>query len=266
MPFTPDSWERLRAYTNARIALGRAGGSLPTAACLDFRLAHARARDAVWKLLDVEALAEALAPLPTAVIASRAWDHQTFLRRPDLGRGLAVGEADKLAALRAESGLSSGVVPADLAIVISGGLSAAAVEEQVPALLKELLPRLDAQGLAVAPLILVRLGRVALADEIGAALGARAALILLGERPGLATPASLGAYLTFGPRPGRSDADRNCVSNIHAAGLLPAHAAHKLAWLVAAALRLSLTGVGLKDESADPAGITPPQDTPKITT
>ncbi len=244
MAFTPDPWSALKAFTGARIALGRAGGSLPTAEWLAFRFAHARARDAVWRDLDLVALGKDVEKLGLASLEARsaAPDHQTFLRRPDLGRTLAAGEGARLRA--AGSG-----APPDVAVICSGGLSAAAVEAQLAPLLAALLPRLRDKALTVSPLILVRLGRVALSDEIGAALGARAVLLLIGERPGLATPASLGAYLTFGPRPGRSDADRNCVSNIHAQGLSPALAAHRLAWLVAESLRLGLSGVTLKDES-----------------
>lgn len=242
---SPDPWERLRELTHARIALGRAGGSLPTRAWLDFKLAHAKARDAVAADLDVERLELALGRLGMACVRTRsaASSLAEFLRRPDLGRALPPREAD---ALRAHA------LGADLALVASGGLSAKAVERQLVPLLAELLPELEQRGLTTSLVVLVPWGRVALGDPIGAALGARAVLVLLGERPGLATPASLGAYLTFDPRPGRSDAERNCVSNIHEGGLSHRVAARKIAWLVGEALRRGLTGVELKDEEGAP--------------
>jgi ethanolamine ammonia-lyase small subunit len=172
-------------------------------------------------------------------LASAASDREVFLRRPDLGRALRGGEAEKLRGSR-------GV---DLALVVSGGLSSAAVEAEAPALLAELVPHLRGFGLSLSPLVLVELGRVGLSDAIGAALSARSVLRLIGERPGLGTPASMGAYLTYAPRPGRTDADRNCVSNIHARGLSAGRAAHKLLWLVQESLRQGLSGVTLKDES-----------------
>ncbi len=242
---TRDAWEKLRELTAARIALGRAGGSLPTAAWLDFKLAHARARDAVWRVLEVDVLAAKIAGLGLAAVEARsaAETHELFLRRPDLGRVLAAGEAESL---RAAAGRGS--APYDLALLASGGLSATAVHEQLVPLLEALLRELAARGLSASPVVLARYGRVALGDPVGAALGARAILVLVGERPGLATPASLGAYLTFAPREGRSDAERNCVSNIHAGGLSHAAAARKIAWLTGEALRRGLSGVALKDE------------------
>lgn len=245
---TRDAWESLRALTAARIALGRAGASLPTAAWLDFKLAHARARDAVWRELEVERLAAEIVGLGHGLgsveVRSAAETHEVFLRRPDLGRVLAAGEAARLSAAQ----LPAGHGPWDLALLASGGLSATAVHEQLIPLLAALMPELSARALSVSPVVLARFGRVALGDPVGAALGARAILVLVGERPGLATPSSLGAYLTFAPREGRSDAERNCVSNIHAGGLSHAAAARKIAWLTGEALRRGLSGVALKDE------------------
>ncbi|MBP5998685.1 MAG: ethanolamine ammonia-lyase subunit EutC [Azonexus sp.] len=240
----PDPWQPLGAWTAARIALGRAGAALPTRAVLDFDIAHALARDAVHQPLDVSSLMagcrEQLAR-DVVVVHSRAGDRTTYLQRPYLGRRL---DAAGVAALGERPG------PCELAIVIADGLSATAVQAHVIPLLQALLPLLD--GLRMAPLVIAEQGRVALGDEIGALMGARLVLILLGERPGLSAPDSLGAYLTFAPQVGRLDAERNCVSNIRDGGLPPEAAARKLAWLVRAALACRLTGVSLKDDSEAP--------------
>jgi len=237
-----DSWAALTGLTAARIALGRAGASQPTEAVLRFDVAHALARDAVHTPLNLAALAErwqAMQGETAVIVHSRAGDRHSYLQRPDLGRRLDEGSATRLAALAA-----GGI---DLAIVVADGLSATGVAAHALDLLGELLPRL--RGLSRAPLVLAGQGRVALGDEIGALLKARLVLVLLGERPGLSSPDSLGAYLTFAPRPGRLDAERNCVSNIRPAGLPLPLAAARLAWLIDAALNRRLTGVRLKDES-----------------
>ena len=238
-----DPWSDLRAHTPARIALGRAGGSLPTAALLGFQAATAAARDAVWRELDLDRLEADLAVLgrPVLRLASRATDRATFLRRPDLGRQLDAASAATLTG-------SAPVEGCDVAIIIGDGLSATAAQDHAPAVALALGGLLQARGLRFGPLALVRQARVAVEDPIGAALGARAAIILLGERPGLGSPDSLGAYLVFGPRPGRTDAERNCVSNIRPEGLPPVAAAELLGWLIGEALRRGLTGVDLKDE------------------
>ncbi|HEY3567822.1 MAG TPA: ethanolamine ammonia-lyase subunit EutC [Thermoanaerobaculia bacterium] len=235
-----DPWEHLAALTPARVALGRAGSGLPTRELLRFELAHAQARDAVGEALDATSLrAELLVTgLPVLHVTSRAADRRTYLQRPDLGRRLDEASARELAAAGGTS---------DLAVVIADGLSALAVLRYAAPTVAALLPLLD--GLRIAPLVLATQGRVALADEVGALLGARLALILLGERPGLSSPDSLGAYLTFAPRVGCLDSQRNCVSNIRSEGLPPDRAARKLAWLIREALRRELTGVGLTDES-----------------
>jgi len=240
---TPDPWAALRAVTGARIALGRAGGSLPTAEVLAFAMAHAAARDAVWSALDLARLSADLAPLglPALRLASAASDRATYLRRPDLGRRL--GEASRATLLAAAP--PGGC---DVALVVADGLSAGAAQHHAPPLLMALVPRLRAAGLSLGPLSVVTQGRVAAEDEVGAALGARAALILLGERPGLSSPDSLGGYLVHGPRAGRTDAERNCVSNVRPEGLPIAGAADLLAWLVVESLRRGLSGVALKDE------------------
>lgn len=240
---TPDPWEHLRALTRARIALGRAGGSLPTAEVLAFSAAHAAARDGVWAALDVEALERALAPagLPVVRVRSQAPDRATYLQRPDLGRRLAPADAERLARARPEGGC-------DLAVVVADGLAARAAQRHGPALLLALLPRLRARALRLGPVVLATGARVALEDHVGAALDARAALVLLGERPGLGAADSLGAYLVFAPRPGRTDAERNCVSSIRPDGLTIPAAAELLEWLVAEALRRAISGVELKVE------------------
>jgi len=238
----PDPWHKFAALTPARIALGRSGASLPTREVLKFELAHALARDAVHQQLPLAELAarwHEAAGSQLIQVHSQASDRLTYLQRPDLGRRL---DEESAASLSAHAGAY------DLAIVLADGLSAPAIQQHAIPLLQALLPRID--HLAVAPLVLAVQGRVALGDEIGALLGARLMLILLGERPGLSAPDSLGAYLTYAPQVGRMDSARNCVSNIRNEGLPPAAAAGKLAWLIGEALARQLTGVKLKDDSA----------------
>ena len=232
----------LRQWTAARVSLGRAGGSLPHHGLLDFRLSHARARDAVHQAFDPALLAVELESLghPILLAQSSVHDRETYLQRPDLGRELAVESREQLAALRTAEGF-------DLAIILADGLSATAAHVQGPPLLRALLPLL--QSWSLAPLVIAPFARVALQDGIGHALGARAALILLGERPGLGSPDSLGAYLVHSPQPGNSDAQRNCVSNIRPAGLPLAAAAERISWLLHESLRLGFSGVDLKDQS-----------------
>ncbi len=241
-PAATDSWTALRQHTPARIALGRAGASMPTAEVLRFAAAHAQARDAVHIPLDCLALAAALRDdgWDSVAVHSRAADRDAYLRRPDCGRRL---DDDSAARLRAMD-----CPPPELVIVIGDGLSAVAVQRHVQPLLAAL--RALAGSLRIAPLVIARQARVALADEVGELLQAQAALILLGERPGLSSPDSVGAYLTFAPRVGRSDAERNCVSNIRPDGLAPGLAAQRIAWLLREALRRRLSGVALKDDSA----------------
>jgi ethanolamine ammonia-lyase small subunit len=237
----------LRSFTPARVALGRSGASLPTKPLLDFTLAHARARDAVHAAFDAPGLVAGISALGLAVseVRSRAADRGDYLRRPDLGRQLDAGSASALA--------HGATKPRQLAIVIGDGLSAAAVHVHAVALVKSLLPLLAADhGVAIDHVVVASGARVALGDEIGAILGARMVVMLIGERPGLSAPDSLGAYLTFAPKPGLTDAERNCVSNIHQAGLSYDEAAFKIAWLVREGLAREVTGVALKDESGDP--------------
>lgn len=252
-PVPGDPWDALRRTTRARIGLGRAGDSVPTTAEFRFRAAHAAARDAVHDELDVGSLAARLKSLwlgDPVVIESRAADRGEYLRRPDRGREPA--STDGLAAHGD-----------DLAIVLADGLSAGAVDRHGVPLVETLLGLLGESGTSVAPPVIAVRARVALGDHVGAALGVRAVLVLIGERPGLSATDSLGAYLTYAPRPGRHDAERNCVSNIRPPdGLGYARAAQVIARLLYAALRAGATGVALKDRSGVP--LSPDMDPPRI--
>ncbi|MDR5838835.1 ethanolamine ammonia-lyase subunit EutC [Caballeronia sp. LZ034LL] len=243
-PRQDDPWDALRRFTNARIALGRAGSSLPTAPLLAFQLAHAQARDAVHQPLDVGALAEAIraAGFDTLDVPSAAPDRATYLRRPDLGR--MPGEAGD--ARLADYAKSLHDAP-DLVFVAADGLSAVAAQRHVAPLLASLRPRLD--GWRIGPVVIATQARVALGDPVGERLRARMVVMMIGERPGLSSPDSLGLYVTYEPRAGRHDAERNCISNVRPEGLPYDAAAHKLMWLLNEARHLGLTGVGLKDHS-----------------
>lgn len=239
----PDPWTALRRHTPARIALGRTGASLPTHEVLAFSLAHAQARDAVHTPFDIQAVTDAVADLGLAVlpVESAATDRATYLRRPDLGRQLSQASRSRLERAAGKA--------ADLAIIVADGLSSTAVHAHAAPLIAALLPLIRAEGWSLAPVIVAHQARVALGDAVGEILGARLVLLLVGERPGLSSPDSLGAYLTFAPRVGLTDAARNCVSNIRAEGLSYDEAAFKLVWLAREALRQGQTGVALKDES-----------------
>lgn len=238
----PDPWQALRSRTPARIALGRAGSSLPSAEVLRFGLAHAQARDAVHCALDEAALARELndAGFLTCHARSMASDRHAYLRRPDLGRRL--DDDDRRT-------LEQAPPAAELAIVVADGLSAVAVQRHALPVLQHLRERF-ATDWTRTPVVIVRQGRVALGDEVGEALGARLVAVLIGERPGLSSPDSLGIYLTYAPRRGRMDSERNCISNVRPGGLAYEAAAHKLAYLLRAALRLRLSGVQLKEDAA----------------
>ncbi|MEW5964613.1 MAG: ethanolamine ammonia-lyase subunit EutC [Pseudomonadota bacterium] len=245
MTNTPrDPWKGLGAWTPARIALGRAGASLPTREVLSFALAHAQARDAVHACLDRTALAAQLRTLglDTIEVESQACERATYLRRPDLGRQL-----DAVSSKRIEAAAHADTC--DLALMIGDGLSATGVAAHAPALVSALLPHIETLGLKLGPIVIAEGARVALGDEVGALLGARLGAVLIGERPGLSAADSLSIYLTYAPRPGRADAERNCISNIRPGGLSPEAAAANLAWLIKTALALQVTGVGLKDRS-----------------
>ncbi len=229
----------LRDYTPARVDLGRSGHSLPTRELLDFQLAHAQARDAVHLALDVNSLAVELNQknIPSIALASAAPDRTTYLHRPDLGRQLNPDSRERLQELKSSY---------DAVFVIADGLSAPAVHRHATPLLEAILPKLDWN---IAPVTIVQQGRVAIGDEIGEILGAKLAVVLIGERPGLSSPDSLGIYLTWNPRPGRTDAERNCISNVRAEGLSYTLAAHKLLFLMNEARRLRLSGVPLKESA-----------------
>ncbi len=245
----PNPWQALRQFTPARIALGRSGVSLPTKAQLDFQLAHAGARDAVHRALDVAALQEALgqvSALGSTCIAlhSAADSRDRYLQRPDLGRRLDAASVQTLTGLAAADAV-------DLAIVIADGLSALAIERHAAPLLRSLMQRLAPENWSLAPIAIVCQGRVAIGDEVGQLLSAKMVLVLIGERPGLSSPDSMGLYLTWAPRVGLTDQRRNCISNVRAAGLSYEEAAYKLHYLMSQAHQRQLSGVELKDETPD---------------
>src|SRR6516162_1052802 len=235
-------WDGLRRLTAARIGLARTGASLTTGPLLDFRLAHSRARDAVREPLDEAQLAAALAGLsdPLLALASAAGTRSDYLMRPDLGRRLA---ADAQAALAAHAGRY------DVVFVIADGLSARAVQAHAKPVLARVIEELRAKGWRIAPLVVVRNGRVAIGDAIASALGADCAAILIGERPGLSAADSMGAYLNYQPHAGPTDADRNCISNIRPEGLGYADAAFKIASMLTAMRTGRISGVRLKDDT-----------------
>lgn len=236
-----DSWGALRALTPARLALGRAGASLPTGEVLRFGWDHAQARDAVQRPLDLEGLEQEIAALGLASlrVASRARDRVIYLMRPDLGRRLAPEDAERL-----EQAAGRGC---DLALVVGDGLSSLAVQRHAAPVLQQIQAALP--DWSISPVVIATHARVALGDEIGERLNAKLVAVLIGERPGLSSPDSLGIYLTWQPRSGRTDAERNCISNIRPEGLSYEQAGHKLAWLCREARELKVTGVALKDRS-----------------
>jgi len=229
----------LRDFTPARVDLGRTGHSLPTSELLDFQLAHARARDAVHLPLDVPSLVVELKHknVPCVTLATEAHDRSTYLHRPDLGRRLNAGSRERLAQLKSDW---------EAAFIIADGLSALAVHRHAVPLLELVLSNLDWN---IAPVMIVEQGRVAVGDEIGELLDVKLTVLLIGERPGLSSPDSLGIYLTWQPRPGRTDAERNCISNIRSEGLSYENAAHKLLFLMNESRRLKLSGVQLKERA-----------------
>ena len=241
-----DSWSALRRFTQARIALGRAGHAVPTRALLDFQLAHAEARDAVHLPWDLASFAGELRSIGAEVLIleTQVASRDEYLRRPDLGRLLSEASRTRLLEAKGDG--------ADVALIVTNGLSSTALERHGIALLREILEGYRRLQFRVAPVALVANGRVALSDQVGSALGARAAVIVVGERPGLSAADSLGIYLTFAPSPGNSDAQRNCISNIRPPeGLEYREAAAKLLYLTVEALRLGISGVALKDETGE---------------
>ena len=247
-------WRELRRFTDARIGLGRAGISLPTNEMLAFQLSHAQARDAVNFPLDFAALSEQLQPFGTPVLHlhSQAVDRSHYLQRPDLGRKLDIASRDKLTDFMS-NGSAGAQQQHDIAITIVDGLSSLAVQKNATAFIKQLLVLLNEQPQAwrLAPFTLVEQGRVAIGDDIGQLLNAKVVVVLIGERPGLSSPDSLGLYLTWQPKAGLNDACRNCISNIRPAGLSYQDAAQRTLYLLQEARRLNLSGVGLKDRSQD---------------
>jgi len=249
-------WRRLRQFTDARIGLGRSGISLPTRELLEFQLAHAQARDAVHTPMDFSALTTALENLEQefsilnkerpATVHSQAADRMEYLQRPDLGRRLA----DSSRILLQQKQHSAGK-PFDLAIVIADGLSATAISENAVPFIRALAHALQQEcpELLLAPFTLVEQGRVAIGDDAGELLNARAVLVMIGERPGLSSPDSLGLYLTWAPQRGLTDEKRNCISNVRKAGLSYTEAVRKLLYLFTEARRLQCTGVAIKDRS-----------------
>jgi ethanolamine ammonia-lyase small subunit len=241
----PDPWSELRRHTAARIALGHAGGSLPTKALLDFQLSHARARDAVHHVVDFEKLRDRIKNdinLETVTIASAAEDKAAYLRRPDLGGILCAKSRTLLGQIRDRC-------QPDVLLILGDGLSGFATEGNGPPMLAALLPMLCKRRWRIAPLLLARNARVALQDECGEILGARLSVMLIGERPGLAVSDSLAAYFTWAPVKGRNNAERNCISNIRENGLPPGQAARRLVHLLEKAFQMQLSGIALKDDS-----------------
>jgi ethanolamine ammonia-lyase small subunit len=237
----PDEWAFLKAHTKARIALGKTGVSIPLKESLQFKMAHAHAKDAVYSALDRAALRADLAgtDLPIHTVHSQAENRDVYLQRPDLGRLLTSASAEELHQLNSPS--------ADISISIADGLSATAVMENAGPVVRLLVEKARQAGYTLAPILLVEQGRVAITDAIGGILRPRLAVMLIGERPGLSSFDSMGAYITYNPQPGLTDERRNCISNIREQGLPAALAVDKLMYLIQSAFRLQLTGVGLKD-------------------
>ena len=242
-----DGWASIRELTRARVGLGRAGGSVPTAAHLAFRSDHARARDAVGHPFDPDELVRTFRThgYPSIALRSAAMSRADYIARPDHGRTLADHSATELAAFGGERDDDAGGRSCDLAIVLCDGLSPRAVEQQGGGLALAIASSEQLQDWSLGAITVVTNGRVAIGDEIGAALGARIVVVLIGERPGLSVPESIGMYVTMDPAPGRTDAQRNCISNIHDHGLTTGEAARQLAQLVVRARAVGRTGVGL---------------------
>lgn len=242
IPHEIEPLKALQEFTTARIAIGRVGTSIPLKQSLEFKLAHAHARDAVYSELAVDKLTSSLGQfgVPVLYLHSQVTDRRQYLQRPDLGRRLNDASLNLLQDYRTEN---------DVAIIVADGLSATAVNENTKGLLDALIPLLSGNGFKLAPISLVEQGRVAIGDDIGSGLNAKLSLILIGERPGLSAADSLGAYLTYNPKPGLTDESRNCVSNIRHKGLSYKKAAKKIFYLISEAFKLQLSGVELKDNA-----------------
>ncbi len=237
-------WQSLKQYTQASVALGRCGCSIPTRELLSFKLAHAKAIDAVRSPLDYGKVASHIRQatgLETLHVSSAAEDRQQYLQRPDLGRTLSFDSAHQLSRI-------SGNGPYDIALVVADGLSSKAIENNIIPMLTDFVPQLKAKGFSMAPVTVVEQGRVAIADQIGEILNALMSIIFIGERPGLKSPDGLGIYLTYNPRSGTTDERRNCISNVRKNGLAYQVACSKLLYLIEESFRRKLSGVELKDE------------------
>jgi ethanolamine ammonia-lyase small subunit len=239
----PDVWSSLRSFTAARIALGRTGISVPLKESLQFKMAHAHARDAVFSVLDENELTNTLEEMnqPWFFLHSKAKDRNEYLRRPDLGRRLNNSSLEQLQTCNSRS--------FDVVIVVADGLSAMGINTHAMQVFRLLAKKLVSANISFAPVCIIKQGRVAIADEIGELLKAKLSLILIGERPGLSSPDSMGAYLTYNPKVGLTDESRNCISNIRPEGLNYQAAADKIFYLIQESLRLKLSGVKLKDNS-----------------
>ena len=237
----PNPWDALKQFTDARIALGRAGSGLPTDEYLQFKLSHAQAKDAVWQAFDKEKIVQQLhnIGLEALTVDSLAGSKAEYLTRPDWGRQLSAHSIEKL---------KNKPFPSAVLFVVADGLSSKAVHAHAVPFIEHFLPYLNKSGQSFS-CVVAEHARVALGDEIGQLLQAKIVILLIGERPGLSSPDSLGIYLTYQPRPGRLDSERNCISNVRPQGLNYEQAAFKLAWLVEQALAISCTGIGLKDQS-----------------
>lgn len=249
---TESPWQSLKQYTQARVALGRCGCSIPTKELLAFKLAHAKAIDAVHLPLDSKKMADRIhqtTGLDSLPLFSAAGDRQQYLQHPDLGRILSFDSAQQLIE---RAGTSS----YDIALVVADGLSSKAIENNLIPLLTDLVPQLTGKAYSLAPVTVVEQARVAVADQIAEILHARMSIIFIGERPGLKSPDSLGIYLTYNPRRGTTDERRNCISNVRKNGLSTLVACSKLLYLVEEAFRRKLSGVDLKDEQIQPSEIT----------
>lgn len=241
-PVEEDPWQSLKKFTAARIALGRTGVAIPLKELLEFRIAHAHARDAVYSQLNADALILGLQQfqLPVYLLHSKAQNRNEYLHHPGLGRQLDDGSAQQL------KGIDH---PCDIALIVADGLSATAVNDHTLPLLKLLIPLLQQSGFSLAPICIAQQARIAIGDEISFLLKAKFSIVVIGERPGLSSPHSMGAYLTYGPRMGLTDESRNCISNIRPEGLSYTTAAEKIHYLVTEAFRLQYSGVALKDNA-----------------
>lgn len=242
--FSKDPWSSLRSLTSARIALGRSGSSVPLNESLNFKLAHANARDAVYSILSIDDLTAGLSSfnIPIHKLHSRAFYRQEYLQRPDLGRRLNEVSAEHLKSLDIKQ-------DSDVALILADGLSATAINRHSNPVLSQLVAKLRADNISMAPITIVEHGRVAISDEIGALLKVKVAVIFIGERPGLSAYDSMGVYLTYNPQVGLTDDSRNCVANIRPEGLSYGLASEKVFHLVKESLRLKISGVMLKENA-----------------